>query len=173
MAKADGQARSKRRSVVRIRAALRSILALDLATRCGWAHSCGASGVWDLRPKTDESAGMRLIRLRAKLEEVRKSVGVGLVVFEAFKFIRNHASGSVVQPEMQGVLKLWCEENEIMYRSYTPGQIKKFATGKGNANKQAMLEAAREKWGDMVVDDNHADALWLLELAKSDLVGGE
>ena len=35
-----------------------------------------------------------------------------------------------------------------------------------------MVEAARVKWPDVeIVDDNMADALWLLDLAKSELGG--
>ena len=56
------------------------ILALDPATHTGWAHSCGASGVWDLSIRRDESSGMRLIRLDSKLDEMKRSVGVDLVV---------------------------------------------------------------------------------------------
>ncbi|MEY3082847.1 MAG: hypothetical protein RJA94_2832, partial [Pseudomonadota bacterium] len=46
------------------------------------------------------------------------------------------------------------------------GTIKRFATGKGNADKQAMIAAVRER-GFESADDNEADAiailLWALE----------
>ena len=34
------------------------LLALDPATQCGFAHSCGASGTWDLRVRRDEAGGI-------------------------------------------------------------------------------------------------------------------
>ncbi len=50
------------------------ILALDPATHCGWAHSCGASGTFDLSIRRDESSGMRLLRLRSKLEDIAEKM---------------------------------------------------------------------------------------------------
>jgi len=41
------------------------------------------------------------------------------------------------------------------------GTIKRFATGKGNANKAAMMEAARKR-GFSPTDDNEADAIAIL-----------
>ena len=43
------------------------------------------------------------------------------------------------------------------------GTIKKHATGKGNASKEMMIEAARKKLGYKDDDDNEADALWILD----------
>lgn len=149
------------------------ILAIDPATKCGWAHTVGQSGTWDLSIRRDESAGMRLIRFEGKLTEIRESVGVQLVVFEAARNCAPNMQGAlVVQSEIQGVLKVWCEKNKIEYRGYSPAEIKKHATGKGNANKKAMISAAKIKFGSSIVDDdddNQADALWLLDLATTTL----
>ena len=146
------------------------ILAIDPATKCGWAHVVGQSGTWDLSVRRDESAGMRLIRFEGKLTELRESVGVELVVFEAARNCAPRMQGAlVVQSEIQGVLKVWCEKNKIEYRGFSPTEIKKHATGKGNANKDAMIKAAVAKWGDTIADDNQADALWLLDLATTTL----
>ena len=146
------------------------ILALDVATKCGWAHSCGASGTWDLSVRRDESGGMRLLRLASKLNDVFGSVGINLVVFEAARHAGPGMQGAlVVHAEMQGQVKAWCDVRSIRYRGYSPSEIKKHATGKGNAGKELMLEAARKKWpGIDIVDHNQADALWLLDLARSE-----
>ncbi len=144
-------------------------LAIDPASACGWAHSDGASGVWDFSVRPDESGGMRLLRFRAKLEEIRDSVGVDIVFFEAS---RNLKYGNAVRlaAELQGTLKVWCEDNKIEYIGYSPGEIKKFAVGKGNAGKEPMMQAARERWPDVnIIDDNHADALWILAFGQSRL----
>jgi len=146
------------------------ILALDPATHCGWAHSCGAGGTWDLSVRRDESSGMRLIRFAGKMDELLRNVGMDLVVFEA---ARNTKFGGalVVQAEIQGVLKKWCYDHEqIPNRGYSASEIKKHATGKGNAGKPDMIRAAK-KAGWNPVDDNHADALWLLHLAMSEYSG--
>ena len=149
------------------------ILALDPATKTGWAHSCGSSGTFDLRVKKDESSGMRLIRLESKLNEIKKSVGVDMVVFEAQRGgLPGRLGALVVQSEIQGVLKRWCEVFEIEYRGYSPGEIKKHATGKGNSGKDKMREAAEARWPSRkFVDDNEVDACWLLDLARQEYGG--
>ena len=148
------------------------ILALDPATHCGFAHSCGISGTWDLSVRRDESSGMRLIRLRGKLDEILRDVGVDSVVYEVALQMLHRRAGASVQSEIQGVLKLWCEDNKIEYRSYSPTEIKKHATGKGNAGKPAMIDAAVAKWKRVFQDhqENEVDALWLLDLALKDFI---
>jgi len=112
---------------------------------------------------------MRLIRFVAKLEEIYESVGIDLVVFEAARNAAPGMQGALVfQAEMQGVLKHWCDDRVINYRGYSPSEIKTHATGRGNSAKTDIIAAARERW-DNIHDDNHADALWLLDLAQSEL----
>lgn len=147
------------------------ILAIDPATKCGWAHSDGPSGTWDLSIRRDESAGMRLIRLRGKLREILENVGIDLLVYEAARHAAPKMQGAlVVQSELQAIIKEFCEDAKpkIQYRGYSPTEIKKHATGKGNANKPAMTIAAKIKFCFVITDDNHADALWLLDLAQEE-----
>jgi len=142
------------------------ILALDPATHCGWAISRDVFGVWNLTPKRDESIGMRLIRLRSKLNEVLTSENINLVVFE--RPGGQHKNAIIVQSEIQGQIKVVCEDFKIEYRAYSSQEIKKYATGKGNSGKPAMIKAAQDKLGYQGENDNEADALWILELAKSE-----
>lgn len=150
------------------------ILALDPATKCGWAHSSGPSGCWDLSVRRDESGGMRLIRFKAKLMEILEVAGINVVVFEAARHGAPKMQGALsVQSEIQGVLKVFCHEWGIEYRGYSPTEIKKRATGKGNGKKELVVAAARARWPTLkIIDDNHADALWLLDLAESEFLKG-
>lgn len=151
------------------------LLSLDPATICGWAYADGASqswGSWDLSTKRDESTGMKLFRLKSKLNEIAAQ-GIDLLVFEAARNAAPMMQGALVhQAKMQGVIELWAQERGIQYRGYSPTEIKKHATGKGNANKDRMIETARNKFGT-VIDDNAADALWLLDLARKEYALGE
>lgn len=140
------------------------ILALDPATHCGWAISNEIYGVWDLSVKADESLGMRLIRLRAKLRELYGSEKFNVVFFE--RPAGMHKKPIIVQAELQGVIKTFCEDNKIEYRAVSSQEIKKYATGKGNCNKMAMIQAAKEKLNYSGKNDNEADALWILSYAK-------
>jgi Holliday junction resolvasome RuvABC endonuclease subunit len=142
------------------------ILALDPATHCGYAITRELYGVWNLTPKRDESAGMKLLRLRSKLNEILDSERINLVVFERPGGM--HKGAIIVQSELQGQIKVVCEDHHIEYKAYSSQEIKKFATGKGNSGKPAMIKAAQDKLGYIGNDDNESDALWLLELAKSE-----
>ena len=65
---------------------------------------------------------------------------------------------------MARILTAWCEANRIPYQGVPVGTIKRHITGKGNADKQAVIDAVR-KLGFAPADDNEADALALLNWA--------
>ena len=46
-----------------------------------------------------------------------------------------------------GLLKYKLYKNDYHYNLLAPAQVKKFATGKGNANKELMLEAFEKDTG--------------------------
>lgn len=140
------------------------ILALDVATKTGWCLGEHASGVWDFKKQRDESGGMKLVRFRSKLEELYLTTRFDLVVFE--RVGGRFKSAISVQAELHGVLKHYCEINYIDYRAFSSAEVKRHATGKGNANKKSMVDAAVERWPNInIIDDNHADALWIWNLA--------
>lgn len=143
-----------------------NILALDVATKTGWATK-NAYGLWDFTIKRDESNGMKFLRFRSKLKEVCELESINVITFERSSGM--HQSSVIHQSEMHGVLKLFCEENHIDYKAYSATEVKKFACGKGNANKQAMVAAAASKYGYTGGDDNVADALHIYHLSVLDL----
>lgn len=142
-----------------------NILSLDVATHCGWATE-HAYGVWDFSLKRDESSGIRLLRFRTKLIELIDLEKINLVTFE--RTAGHHKSALIVQSELHGVLKILLEDKGIVYRAFSASEIKKFATGKGNAGKPLMVKAAQDKLGYEGTDDNIADALWIRELTKTE-----
>ena len=142
------------------------ILALDIATVCGFRTET-ASGVWNFnKQKRGDSYGMRLIRFKSSIKEILDLEEIDVVVYERpagmFK------SSIIVASEMIGVLIALCEERQIQYTAYSATEIKKFATGKGNAKKEDMIKAAIAL-GFNPADDNEADAIHLYNLAKKDL----
>ena len=145
-----------------------NILALDLATRTGWAHTCGESGVQDFSPRRGDSPGMRWLALRAWLNRVLDMVPTDLIVYEQ----AHHRGGAATHcaHAMIGVVESVAAERKIEVTNRHTSTIKKFAVGKANAPKERMLIAACERW-DGVIDDNHADALWLLALVASEMEG--
>jgi crossover junction endodeoxyribonuclease RuvC len=145
-----------------------NILALDLGTTTGWAMfsppGATISGTWDLRPKKYEGAGMRFVKLRAKLDDLHKAGPITGVAFEA---VRRHrgTDAAHVYGGLMGCLEEWCEAQEpkVPYEGLGVGEVKKNWTGKGNADKHAMIAEARAR-GYEVIDDNESDALAVLDL---------
>jgi len=142
------------------------LLALDIATKTGW-KSPTASGTWDLTPNRGESSGMRLIRFRAKLLEIIKAENISIIAYE--RPAGFHKQALIITGELVGVLKMVAEEYHIHLACYSATEIKKFATGKGNATKEEMIKAAQRKGYDPQ-DDNEADAIHLYDLAINKLM---
>ena len=110
-----------------------SILALDLGTTTGWALS--TTGFI-----TSGTASF------VYFEEVRRHIGTDAA----------HIYGGFL-----ACLTAWCEERDIAYQGVPVGTIKRFITGKGNADKGAVIEAVRQR-GHTPTDDNEADAIAIL-----------
>jgi len=142
-----------------------NLLSLDIATKTGW-KTRNASGVLDFKPKRGESEGMRVVRFRARMSELISMESIEVVAFE--RPAGQHKASIMVASEMIGVLKELCVEKGVEYSTYSASEIKKFATGKGNANKQAMVDSAIAL-GYAPQDDNEADAIHLYRLASEEL----
>lgn len=142
------------------------ILAIDIDSLTGWAHSSNISGVWNFKPKKDESDGIRVLRFAGKLRWLKKALGVDIIVYEAARHGGRVTRGLVTHSELQGVIKQLSEELRYQYKGYSPTAIKKFATGNGKASKEDMIKAACKFSGRNITDDNEADAICLLEMAK-------
>jgi Holliday junction resolvasome RuvABC endonuclease subunit len=139
-----------------------TLLALDLGTTTGWALRTSdrriVSGTQSFKPQRFEGGGMRFLRFVRWLDELQTLSGVLHQL--AFEEVRRHASTDAAHAYggFLGQLTAWCEQRQIPYQGVPVGTIKKHATGKGNANKDAMLDAVRG-WGYGPVDDNEADAI--------------
>lgn len=142
------------------------ILALDLATRTGWAHSSGGSGVQNFAPRRGDSPGMRWIEFRAWLLRLLDSAPADVIAYEQ----AHHRGGAPthVAHALIGATEAVAAEREIQITNRHTATIKKHATGKGNADKTQMMEAARGR-GWSPADDNECDAMWLLDLVRSEL----
>ena len=130
----------------------------------------GADTTMTFRPSRFEGGGMRYLRFRAWLTEVsRLARGIDRVVFEE---VRAHAGTDAahIYGGFLAHLTAWCEERELPYQGVPVGTIKRFATGKGNAGKDAMVAAIKAR-GFHPTDDNEADALAIL-LWAIDTQGG-
>lgn len=145
--------------------AQRTILALDLGTSMGWAMSSPntgiVSGTMSFRPGRFEGGGMRYLRFRSWLNEIHtRSASIDAIYFEE---VRRHAGTDAahIHGGFLGHLSSWCEAEMVAYEGVPVGTIKRFISGKGNADKQAVIAAVRAR-GFNPADDNEADALAIL-----------
>ena len=151
-----------------------TILAIDPGTHCGWAlraAETGAylSGVWDLGARRHEGGGMRFLRLRSYLLEVLDGVTVGMVAYEE---VRRHlgTDAAHIYGGIVAGITAECEARGIPYCGIPVATIKKAATGRGNADKAAMVEAALARWpGWTPESDDEADARFIAEAAAREV----
>lgn len=147
-------------------------LALDLGTKTGWAWRSDSgkieSGVEVFDVRRGESRGLRYLRFRNWLEEMIRLVKPACISYEQFH-MRGGAATEVAAgfatrvQEVAGI-------HTLEYVAVHSATIKKSATGKGNAKKPDMIEAAIKKWPELGEagdpDDNEVDARWLLEYTE-------
>ena len=146
----------------------RAILCLDLGTVTGFAirfaNGAVLSGTRAFTPRRFDGGGMRYLRFRGWLDEVLWHCRKIEALF--FEEVRAHAGTDAahVFGGFLATLTAWCEEHDIAYEGVPVGTIKRHVTGKGNASKQAVIEAVRAL-GHEPEDHNEADALALLHWA--------
>jgi len=179
----------------------RRVAGVDLGTNCGiaWcdydkntpvAEALIMAGQWDLSVAGYETNPLRHIRLKQFLSVLQPD----LVGFEDVKYTPDKESfggkpiGMIVArvasaAELLGGFKItlttWAEERGIPAQGFAIGSIKKFATGKGNAGKEAMIKAANDRYGcdldhlnykttgaDNIADAMHVCAMVLERYAK-------
>lgn len=114
---------------------------------------------------------MRFLRLRSLLSEILRTTGKPDVV--VFEEVRRHlgVDAAHIYGGCLATITSVCEEWRVPYQGVPVGTVKKLATGKGNADKAAMIEAARRRWPDANIrDDNEADARWIAECGFASIV---
>jgi hypothetical protein len=166
------------------------IVGLDLANRTGVGFVDivpglpvnGAKivlGQWDLSTNEFDSGPLRHIRLKqflavmapdlVMLEDVKytgANVPEGMTKFNVTAMVARAVTGAQFIHGLKVTVSTWCEERGIPCHGLPIGQIKKFATGKGNAGKPDMIAACNEQLGtdfdpktfEQTGVDNMADA---------------
>lgn len=92
-----------------------------------------------------------------------------LVVMEDFAFAANMAFAREIAGLSYMVRHLlW--KRETPYVLVAPTTVKKFAAGKGNADKSLIIKAVFQRWNVDIDDNNAADAFVLAKIGES-LIG--
>lgn len=142
-----------------------AMLALDLGTTTGWAMRLATgqilSGSISFRPSRFDGGGMRFVRFAGWLDTIASdAAGLDVIYFEE---IRRHlgVDAAHLYGGFLATLTAWCEHRAIAYQGVPVGTIKRHATAKGNAAKDAVIAAVTAR-GFHPKDDNEADAIALL-----------
>lgn len=151
-----------------------ALLALDLGTTTGYCVGARAgalaSGVANFKPGRYDGGGMRFVRFRRWLDELQETYPIDRIAFEE---VRRHAATDAahVYGGLMATLTAWAEDRKIPYEGVPVGTIKRAFTGKGNANKDAMVaEAVRRGFAPLTDDEADAIAIWFC--VKTALAGG-
>lgn len=87
-----------------------------------------------------------------------------LVVLEGYA----HGKGNQAHQmgELGGVMRLALHHCRVEVLVVPPAVVKKYATGKGNANKDLVRDAARDRLGPLApgISSDECDALWLRQI---------
>lgn len=149
------------------------ILALDLGTKTGFcfgdSFDAGNNlnqknhGTKDFGLKSTDGPGVRFLNFHIWLRKLIKEQEPDWLYYED---VKRHV-GTIAAHVYGGLLsqvQMICEAEKVAYIGIGVGTIKKHATGKGNAKKPQMIDAAL-RYGLTPIDDNDADAICLWYLA--------
>jgi hypothetical protein len=141
------------------------LLALDLGTTTGWALRLVTGqilhGSVSFRPSRFDGGGMRFVRFSAWLDTLITDAGSLEAIY--FEEVRRHlgVDAAHLYGGFLATLTAWCDHRAIAYQGVPVGTIKRHATAKGNAGKDAVIAAVTAR-GFSPKDDNEADAIALL-----------
>jgi len=109
----------------------------------------------------------RLIEIRDRVREI--VAGADLVAIEEYAFAM--ANQAHQMGELGGVLRVMLTEAGVRWIEVAPAQVKKFATGRGNAKKEEMAVAIYKRWGREYKSNDEADAFVLALIGRAYLIG--
>lgn len=144
-------------------------LALDIALKTGWAfrdlYGRIHSGVWLTDKPARKHEGEPLHRLERWIVEAVIKQDVTRLVVE--RPVTKGSNSSPLQVQMSGVALLVAGRYGLAFEYASPMTVKKAVTGRGDADKEQMIQAAETILGRKVIDDNEADAVSVLLAAEA------
>lgn len=149
----------------------RHVLGLDLSLTCaGMAVVDGEVTTKALKPPAKLDGHERLDWM---LAEIWSRAGlIGLAVVEGPSYGNQGSGRQSGHHERAG---LWWLTTHTLWKHgiatavVPPAALKKYATGKGNASKDAIMLATARRFPDFAGDNNEADALWLAAMGADHL----
>lgn len=104
----------------------------------------------------------RLLELQNILEGRLFTYKPDLVVIEGYAFARSNQAHQM--GELGGMIRMLLTQKRVPWIEVAPTQVKKFATGKGNAAKDLILMNVYKRWGVEFDSNDIADAYVLARI---------
>jgi len=114
----------------------------------------------------------RVLEIESEVTAVITKYKPSLVCLEGYAFARANQAHQI--GELGGVIRrmLTIIMGEELWIEVSPGQVKKFATGSGNAKKDQVMLGAYKRWGYEADNSDLADAFVLAKIGQILLQGG-
>lgn len=144
-----------------------NVIGLDVALKTGVALPDGTTTRINLRTPAGDP-GRRFHELAGSLEAMlrRYPPVPHLAVYEGPALGGPGVVGKLTSASLRAVVLLRLFELDVPAVLVEPGALKRYATGNGNASKEAMIEAA-EELGAHPRNDDEADAFLLRHLGRA------
>lgn len=139
-----------------------AVLGLDLScSRSGVAAPTGRT--LSIAPRTTD-IGPRLHLVAGAVAKVVRAYRPQLAVIEDYAPNSRGRLSTIRLAELGGAVRMMLHELDVPFVTVGPGQLKRWATGNGNATDDRMIAAARAAGADPANDDE-ADAYLLRAVA--------
>ena len=150
-------------------------IGLDLSlTSTGIAWTSGDDILTDkICPDMPKQEMPRYLFILEKIKEKCEEIKPDVIIIEGYSF-GSRGSAITQLAELRGVLKYYFSINSIKWREIAPSSLKKFVTGSGRADKEAMADAAYWNWGvdflNWKKDNDKCDAYCLIKMAQEEKI---
>lgn len=143
------------------------ILGLDLSTTCTGVALVTLDGdlddAWEIPTKAHWNLETRCRHIASEIGDTVDCYKFADIWVEAIgtRFI----ASAIALGRLRGHVEIALSGRQL--GEVSPAQVKQHATGKGNADKAAMIAAAETRWHPRTFTDNEADAAWIADYGRT------
>lgn len=152
------------------------LVGIDPGAACGFGvidldtTSRVLSGTWTLNPRAHQGDGGRFVRLVENLDALLRTfpriVSIAYEVPGHLRLPNGKQASPTTYLGLYGIvahIESWAESHDLHYCGFAPQEVKKAATGLGNAKKAEVVESITRRFGlhlsTVPVTHNECDAL--------------
>jgi Holliday junction resolvasome RuvABC endonuclease subunit len=141
------------------------ILGVDASTKTGLACLDGDEVIVSLLTIPGVTGFERLQLIAKNFDRYLEAWKPGVAYIEDYALGLN--GGTIItQVEIGTVLRICLHDHGIPWRLINPNSLKLWITGKGNAKKPAMAEAAEKRWGFVSSSNDIIDGYCLARMGQ-------